>query len=77
MKGEIYMRKRMKRKMKMRKWLRILVSVFLIIIGIQLYYDLSLLGSQQNSLFDEMILILGWIWLLFGQIGILYLLWEN
>lgn len=77
MKGEIYMRKRMKRKMKMRKWLRILVSVFLIFIGIQLYYDLSLLGSQQNSLFDEMILILGWIWLLFGQIGTLYLLWEN
>ena len=71
------MRKRMKRKMKMRKWLRILVSVFLIIIGIQLYYDLSLLGLQQNSLFDEMILILGWIWLLFGQIGTLYLLWEN
>ena len=71
------MRKKIKRRIKMKKGFKILVTIFILITSVQLYYDLAVLGQQQNSNFDIAMLVLGWFWLIFGQISILHLIWEK
>lgn len=70
------MRKRIKRKLKMRMWFKIFLTYFILFVGVQIYYNLSLLGSNNNNLFDEIMLVLGWLWIVFGQISVLYFIWE-
>ena len=70
------MKRRMKRKVKMKKWVKIFITIFLLLTSVQLYYDLALLGEQENTAFDEVMLILGWTWIIFGQIITLHFIWE-
>ena len=72
------MRKRLKRKLRMRKWLKIAITVFILIISCQIYYDLGVLGAvQDKTTLDSIMLLLGWFWLIFGEFMTLYLIWEE
>lgn len=71
------MRKRIIRKVKIRKWVKILITIFLVLASIQLYYDLGVIGMQdRKNVFDTIKLILGWLWIMFGQIITLLYIWE-
>lgn len=72
------MRKRLRRKLKMRKLLKLAITIFIIVIGCQIYHDLGVLGAiEDKTTLDKIMLPLGWIWLLFGEFMTLCFIWEE
>ena len=72
------MRKKVKRKVRMRKLTKVIITIFIILAGIQLYCNLAILGSMQDKTkLDEIMLPLGWLWIVVGQFITLHYVWEN
>lgn len=67
----------MKKKYKLRKWVKIVISAIIIIIGVVIYHYLAKLGAyaSENTM-SSIFICLGWFWLVFGQISMLYAIWE-
>lgn len=72
------MRKKVIRKVKLKRLSKIIITIFILSIGLQLYCYLSILGSlnSKNNVI-EMKLILGWLWLVIGQFLTLHFVWEK
>lgn len=72
------MRKKVERKVKMKRLTKILITVFILLSGIQLYGHLAILGSiQDKTKLNEIMLLLGWLWIVVGQFITLHYVWEN
>ena len=72
------MRKKVIRKVRMKKITKILITIFIVLIGIQLYVNLAILGSMQDKTkLEEIMLPLGWLWIVVGQFITLHYVWEN
>lgn len=67
----------MKKKYKLRKWVKIVISAIIIIIGVVIYHYLAKLGAygSKNGI-GSIFICLGWFWFVFGQISMLYAIWE-
>lgn len=63
---------------RLKKWVKVVITLILISLGIIIYGILGDLGSfmGENRLANVFIL-LGWFWLLVGQIMVLYVMWEK
>lgn len=67
----------MKKKLKLKRWVRFLITALVIGAGIVIYSGLKTLGSEATTTnFAGTLCIVGWFYLVFGQIGILICLWE-
>lgn len=72
------MRKKLIRKIRMRNLTKLIITIFIILAGIQLYGNLAILGSMQDKTkFDEIMLLFGWLWITVGQFITLKYVWEN
>lgn len=66
------------KKYKLRMWVKVVITLTLISLGIILYHYLGVLGAYTNeTILTKVFVLLGWIWLLIGQIIVLYVLWES
>ena len=72
------MKKRIKRKIKIKMITKIIITIFIFIVGLQIYYDLALLGTfLDKTIIDKTLLYFGWFWLIMGQFVILHFVWED
>lgn len=72
------MRKKVERKVRMKRLTKVLITIFIVLTGIQLYCNLAMLGSiQDKTKLNEIMLFLGWTWVLVGQFITLHYVWEN
>ena len=72
------MRKKVIRKVRMKRLTKVLITIFIVLTGMQLYGNLAILGSMQDKTkFDEIMLLLGWLWIIVGQFITLKYVWEN
>lgn len=66
------------KKRKLKKWVKVVLTIVVLIISLATYNYISEAGhiwelKDSNSI----ICIMGWLWLFFGQIVVLDLVWEN
>ena len=65
-------------KLKLRKWVKVAITILVILFSTFVYVNEGTIGELgQNSNIYLYICITGWVWLFFGQIAILNLLWEE
>ncbi len=66
------------KKYKLKKWVRVVITLVIIVLGIliyrYLYFNGALAGKTSK---DSIIILLGWFWLVIGQITVLYAIWES
>lgn len=68
----------MKEKIKLKRWVKVLISAVVIGIGIGIYSTLKDIGSEASTnLIAGILCITGWSYLVFVQIIILSGLWED
>lgn len=68
----------MKKKYKLKGWVKVAITVILISLGIIIYHIVSLNGAYATkSVIASIFICLGWFWLIFGQIMTLYFIWEE
>lgn len=65
------------KKLRLRKWVKIILTLFVVIINIGIYLKTGMLGElAQTSKFYEVLCISTWIWLLLGQMLIYGFIWK-
>ena len=68
----------MKKKLKLEKWGKVLISAIVIAIGIGIYSRLKTLGSEVGTnQIASILCITGWTYLVFVQTIVLAGVWEN
>lgn len=68
----------MKKKLKLKRWVKVLITLIVIVSGVVIYSGLGDIGSEASTNATANILcILGWSYLVFGQIIILSGIWEG
>ena len=68
----------MKKKLKLKKWGKVLISVIVIVIGVGIYSGLKTLGSEAGTnQIASILCITGWTYLVFVQIIVLSEIWES
>lgn len=68
----------MKKKYRLKPWVKVVITIALIIAGYVIYDMISINGALANeSTLASIFICLGWFWLVVGQIMMLYLMWEN
>lgn len=67
----------MKRR-RLRKWVKVVSTILLMVIGFIVYRLSWIIGALavENQTF-AILNILVWLYLLFGQFAIIYMVWEN
>ncbi len=68
----------MKKKVKLKKWVKVVITLIIISVSILLYHYLAKNGAYavENTL-GSIFICLGWFWLVIGQIIMLNLIWED
>jgi Ni,Fe-hydrogenase I cytochrome b subunit len=68
----------MKKNLKLKRWVKVLITVIVIATGVLIYSGLKSIGSEASTdRISGLLCIVGWIYLIFGQIGLLSALWEK
>lgn len=66
------------KKYKLKRWVKVVITLMLIVSGILIYRYLGFLGAiEDKTTLGKVFLFVGWFWLLFGQIMMLSLMWEE
>lgn len=66
------------KKRKLKKWVKVSISLIVGIIGLFIYAKTGILGKlAQDSIIYLLICIMAWIWLFLGQFSLLYFIWEE
>lgn len=68
----------MKKKLKLRRWVKVLITLIVAIVGIVIYLGLRNIGSEAGTnMIADILCITGWSYLVFAQIIILSGIWES
>lgn len=68
----------MKKRYKLKKWVKVVITLILVSVGIVLYQILANKGAYAvESTLGSIFICLGWFWLLVGQIMVIYTIWEK
>lgn len=68
----------MKKGLKLKKWVKVTLTVLIIGISLLIYSKTSTLGLlARDSKFYELVTLGAWGWITIGQIASLYILWED
>ena len=66
------------KKRRLKKWVKILLTILTILASAVIYVLMAILGAKgQNSIFYQVIFFCGYTWLILGQFGVYYAIWEN
>ena len=58
--------------------IKLLITLVILIVDVVLYHYLGIAGSYVGeNTWANTFCFVGWFWLLAGQFGILYTMWEN
>lgn len=66
------------KRLRLKKWVKIAITILIIVTDIIIYHYLGVKGSYigENTL-NNIIIPAGWFWLLFGQIIVFYSIWGD
>ena len=68
----------MRKKYKLKLWVKVVITLTILVIGLEIYYYLLSNGANMGkSIVDSIFILLGWFWLIAGQIMVLKELWEE
>ncbi len=68
----------MKKKFKLRGWVKVFLTATVIVLGIVIYSGLKALGTDApTNQIASILCLTGWSYLVFGQILVLTGLWED
>jgi hypothetical protein len=68
----------MKKKLKLKRWVKVLTTLIVIGLGILIYSKLGDIGSEATTnTLASILCITGWTYLVFVQIVVLSGIWEN
>lgn len=68
----------MKKKLKLKRWVKVFITLVVVITGVVVYIELKDLGAKATeSQVASTMCILGWGYLIFGQLSLLISLWEE
>ena len=68
----------MKTERRLKKWVKILLSIIILAFSTFVYIEVIKLGQKAPiSLGYEILCAGGWVWLFFGQTFIYFLIWED
>ena len=66
------------KKRKLRKWVKILLTIMILIFSIIIYILMAKFGAKvQESIISLVGIVCAWIWLILGQFGVYYFIWES
>lgn len=66
------------KKRRLKKWVKILLTILTILASAVIYVLMAILGAKgQSSIFYQVIFFCGYTWLILGQFGVYYAIWEN
>lgn len=66
------------KKYKLKSWVKVVLSLLMVVTGVTIYRYLGFLGATRSENgYASIFILLGWFWLLAGQIMMLYFMWEN
>lgn len=66
------------RKLKLKRWVKVTLTVLIIAISLLLYTKTGTLGKlAQDSKFYESLTLLAWFWIILGQITTISILWQD
>lgn len=64
--------------MKLRKWVKIVLTIIVILVSIKIYTEMGQIRSKDiYSIKYQLIAVLGWTWLIIGQIMVYTAIWEK
>jgi hypothetical protein len=56
---------------------KVLVTSLTFMLSVVIYVLMAILGAKgQTNIFYQVVLVCGWIWMLFGQISVYMMVWE-
>lgn len=68
----------MKKKYRLKKWVKVVITLTILITGLEIYFYLGKNGANMGkTILDSIFILLGWFWLVVGQIMALYVMWED
>ena len=66
------------KKYRLRMWVKVVCTLIIISLSIAIYHILAFYGSYAvKNIVANIFIQVGWFWLLFGQITLLYFIWEE
>lgn len=68
----------MKKVYKLKLWVKVVITLTILVIGLEIYYYLLSNGANiGKNIVDSIFILLGWFWLMVGQIMVLKVVWEE
>ena len=68
----------MKKRYKLKKGAKVVITLITVSVGIVLYHILANKGAYASeSTLGSIFICLGWFWLIVGEFGIIYSIWED
>ena len=68
----------MKKKLKLKRWVKVVITLILVSVGVIIYSGLKSIGSEASTnQIANILCITGWTYLVFVQIIIIAGLWEE
>lgn len=68
----------MKKKLRLKRWVKVLITIIVIALGVVIYSKLGDIGSEANTnQIASILCITGWSYLVFVQILVLSGIWES
>lgn len=64
--------------MKLRKWVKVVLTILVILVSFKIYAEMGQIHTKAvSSINYQVIAILGWTWLIIGQIWVYSIIWER
>lgn len=64
--------------MKLRKWVKVVLTILVILVSFKIYAEMGQIRTKAvSSINYQVIAVLGWTWLLMGQIWVYSMIWER
>lgn len=64
--------------MKLRKWVKVVLTILVILASFKIYAEMGQIRTKAvSSINYQVIAILGWTWLIIGQIWVYSIIWER
>lgn len=66
------------KKRRLKRWVKVFITTIILLFSAWVYSKCGILGQMaQYSDFYEVLVIMAWVWLFFGPMSVLMLLWEE
>ena len=64
--------------MKLRKWVKVVLTILVILVSFKIYAEMGQIRTKAvSSINYQVIAVLGWTWLVIGQIWVYSIIWQG